>query len=404
MAQSNLDIKYLILGAGPSGLSFAHTLKSLGEESFIIIEKEPIAGGLCRSEEVDGGPVDIGGGHFLDMKRKEVLDILFQFMPLSEWQEHARVSKIKIRGREIDYPLEANLWQLPVADQIDFLESIAEAGCIRGLPVPESFEGWISWKLGDLIAKEYMVPYNRKIWSINLNELNISWLHKLPRVSFRETLQSCLTGRAFGSIPAHKTFLYPKHYGYGEVWRRMGEALGNRLVTSTPVTSIDIANRIVNSKYKAEKIISTIPWTEWPKIADVPESINAQIFKLWYVSIDIDYHTETLSNNAHWVYDPDESVPYHRILLRNNFGRGRRGQWTETNVKRSTVTRGWRYRNKYAYPLNTKKKPNAITEILSWANDNNIVGLGRWGTWEHINSDIAVSLGIAKAKQIKAEE
>lgn len=58
MAQSNLDIKYLILGAGPSGLSFAHTLKSLGEESFIIIEKEPIAGGLCRSEEVDGGPVD----------------------------------------------------------------------------------------------------------------------------------------------------------------------------------------------------------------------------------------------------------------------------------------------------------------------------------------------------------
>src|ERR1700747_1807062 len=101
--------RYVILGAGPSGLAFAHSLRLAGENSFVILEKEAEVGGLCRSREVDGKPLDIGGGHFLDLKRKDVLDLLFRFMPREEWEEHRRVSKIRIRGKEVDYPLEANL-------------------------------------------------------------------------------------------------------------------------------------------------------------------------------------------------------------------------------------------------------------------------------------------------------
>ncbi len=392
--------KYIILGAGPSGLSFAHTLKQLGEDSFLILENESVAGGLCRSEEVDGAPLDIGGGHFLDVKRKEVLEFLFQFLPLSEWREYSRISKIKIRGTEIDYPLEANLWQLPISDQVDFLESIAQAGCVRGLPMPESFEQWISWKLGDRIAEEYMLPYNHKIWSIDLNELGTYWLYKLPDVSFRETLQSCLEGKPAGTLPAHGTFLYPKKFGYGEVWKRMGEALGDHLLTSTPVTSIDIANGIVNGTFKAEKIITTIPWTIWPEIADVPVSIQEQISKLHHVSIDVNYYPETLPTDAHWIYDPDETLAHHRILCRSNFCEGSKGYWTETNATRATENKGWRSRSEYAYPLNTREKPEAIATICSWAEQNGIVGLGRWGTWEHMNSDIAVSMGINAAKNL----
>jgi protoporphyrinogen oxidase len=389
--------KYIILGAGPSGLSYAHTLKKTGEESFLVIEKEAIGGGLCRSEIVDGISLDIGGGHFLDVKRQEVMDLLFEFLPRSEWQEYSRISKIKIRGTEIDYPLESNLWQLPINDQIDFLESIAQAGCVRGLPTPESFEKWISWKLGDRIADEYMLPYNRKIWSTDLNELGTYWLYKLPDVSFRDTLQSCLESKPVGSLPAHGTFLYPKNHGYGEVWKRMGNALGEHLITSTPVTSIDIVNKVVNGMFKAEKIISTIPWTLWPAITDVPESIQGEISKLRHVSIDVDYHPETLPTEAHWIYDPDESLAHHRILCRSNFCEAGKGYWTETNATRAIEAKGWRYRNEYAYPLNTRDKPEAIDEICLWAELHGIIGLGRWGTWEHMNSDVAVSMGITAA-------
>ena len=391
--------RWIILGAGPSGLSFAHALRDCGETSFLVIEKEPVAGGLCRSDDVDGSPIDIGGGHFLDIKRSEALDLLFRFMPRSEWREYMRISTIMFRGKEIDYPFEANLWQLPPDDQIAFLESIAQAGCVRGETMPETFEGWIVWKLGQRIATEYMLPYNRKIWSTDLNRLGTYWLHKLPDVSFRESLRSCLEGRPHGALPAHERFLYPKKYGYGELWKRMGEMLGDQLLTNTPVESINVHNRVVNGHYRGETIITTIPWTIWPRIADV-SPVSHEISKLQHISIDIDYYPHAAESKAHWIYEPDETLAYHRALYRTNFCKGSRGYWTETNSRRSGRIDTWRHRNEYAYPLNTRDKPETIKKILSWAKQHSIIGLGRWGTWEHMNSDVAVSLAMTAANKL----
>lgn len=77
-------VNYLILGAGPSGLTLAHRLKEQGETSYLLLEKEEEAGGLCRSVCVDGNPLDLGGGHFLDVRRPNVTEFLFQFNRLSE--------------------------------------------------------------------------------------------------------------------------------------------------------------------------------------------------------------------------------------------------------------------------------------------------------------------------------
>ena len=77
-------MKYLILGAGPAGLSVANKLMQNGENDFLVLERETTAGGLCRSVVVDGSPFDIGGGHFLDVRRPKVNEFLFGFMPEEE--------------------------------------------------------------------------------------------------------------------------------------------------------------------------------------------------------------------------------------------------------------------------------------------------------------------------------
>ena len=208
-------VKYLILGAGPAGLSFANCLKQKGEESFLLLEKEAEAGGLCRSADVDGAPLDIGGGHFLDVQRPEVNRFLFGFMPEEEWNRHERDSRISFDGGYIGHPFEANIWQMAPGRQREYLESIANAGCNRGEKKPEEFIDWIYWKLGKRIAEDYMLPYNEKMFGRDLNALGTYWLEKLPNVSYEETRKSCEERRAYGKQPGHARFYYPKKYGYG---------------------------------------------------------------------------------------------------------------------------------------------------------------------------------------------
>ncbi len=396
--------KFVIIGAGPSGLSFANALMNLGipSSNFLLLEKNIDVGGLCRSEMVDGAPLDIGGGHFLDVKRKNVLEFLFKFMPQEEWILHDRISKIRIRGAEVDHPLEANLWQFPVEVQIDYLESIAQAGCVSGDQEPLSFAKWITWKFGERISKDYMLPYNRKIWSMDPDVLGTYWLYKLPNVSFRDTLLSCLEAKPMGSLPAHGKFLYPKEFGYGEVWRRMGESLEDSLITNYKINSIDINNRIINNEFQYETLITSIPWVNWKQYCMLPSEIIEAIELLKNASINVDYRPETLDNKSHWIYEPNESISYHRMLLRSNFVNGSTGYWTETNAQRSPklLKNDIRFHNEFAYPINTIEKPKAVKKILEWAKNYSIIGVGRWGTWEHMNSDVAVDQALQLADKL----
>ncbi len=380
----------------------AAALLRAGCDSIVLLEKEAEAGGLCRSVMVDGSPLDIGGGHFLDLRRQRVLDFLFSYMPREEWQLFDRIAKARIRGVEVDHPLEGNLWQLPAGDQLDFLESIARAGSVQGTPEPDRFEEWIAWKLGDRIAEEYMLPYNRKIWSLPLSLLGSDWMHKLPSVSFRDTLQSCLERKSGGALPAHGRFLYPRSHGYGEVWSRMASSLGDRLCCGYTLRSIDVEQRTLDGAIEADVIINTIPWPVWSRLATLPESVQVAIDDLVHTRILVDYNPEVLPSQAHWIYEPDETLPYHRQLLRHNFVSGARGHWTETNATRGQPTTGVRFENDYAYPVSTAKKSKAMATILDWARMQSIVGLGRWGTWEHINSDVAVDLALTCATDLLA--
>ncbi len=342
----------------------------------------------------------MGGGHFLDLKRPEVLDFLFNFLPKEEWQEYQRVAKIRLPAGEIDHPIEANLWQLPLHHQVDYLESIARAGATGGVANPESFEPWITWKLGVRISEDYMLPYNRKIWSIPLDEIGTEWMHKLPSVSFRECLESCLSRVPGGTLSAHGRFLYPKRFGYGEVWRRMGDALGDQLRLGCPIERIDVEARVVNGFVEADWLVNTIPWPAWLGATALPTEVRDAIQKLQHVSIDVDHVAEDIHPAAHWLYEPSPAVSWHRALCRSNFFPGARGGWTETNARRAGSLTGWRHRNDYAYPIATHSRTGAMSRIVEWASARRIVPLGRWGKWEHMNSDVAVAEALALAGKL----
>lgn len=394
-------MRFLILGAGPAGLTVANRLKQIGEGNFLVLEKETEAGGLCRSIDVDGFPFDVGGGHFLDVRRPNVNKFLFSFMPEEEWNKYDRNSCIMVNNNIINYPIEANIWQMQIEDQVEYLKSIAVAGCNLGIKMPEDFVDWIYWKLGQKIAKDYMIPYNQKMFCKALNELGTYWLEKLPNVSFEETLLSCLTKKAYGTQPGHTQFYYPKKYGYGELWLRMAEEIKGNIEYNKPVKKIDFSSKTVvtddGQKYQADIIITTIPWMEFEIIKGMPEEIKASLKTLKFNSIQTKYFDENLKTSCQWMYCPDLKLSYHRILVRHNFCHGSKGYWTETNserIKMEKTDNNFCYMNQYAYPLNTRAKPQIMKRLLSWSKKQGIIGLGRWGEHQHYNSDVTVDLAL----------
>ena len=403
-------MKYLILGAGPSGLTLANRLKQMGETSFFVLEKEKEAGGLCRSAQVDGSPFDIGGGHFLDVRRPKVNEFLFQFMPEEEWDKFDRDSRIAVNGDVISHPIEANIWQMKLENQVEYLKSIAVAGCNLKEEMPQEFVSWPYWKLGDKIAENYMIPYNQKMFGEDLNQLGTYWLEKLPNVSFEETLLSCLTKKAYGEQPGHAQFFYPKKYGYGELWLRMAEEIKGQIKYDASVHAIDFDTNTVTTKegetYSADVIISTIPWMEFAKITGMPQELKEKIGHLKYSSVQTAYFPDNLDTEAQWVYYPDPELSYHRILVRHNFCNGSKGYWTECNSTRvdETTESTFQYMNQYAYPLNTIGKPEIMKELLEWAKTRRVYGLGRWGEHQHYNSDLVVELALKMAEELNSAQ
>ena len=401
-------MKYLILGAGPAGLTVANRLKQVGVSDFLVLEKENEAGGLCRSKDVDGSAFDIGGGHFLDVRRPNVNAFLFGFMPEKEWDKYERDSRIVVNGNVVNHPIEANIWQMKLEDQVEYLKSIAVAGCNVGAQMPEDFVDWIYWKLGSKVAEDYMIPYNQKMFSKELNQLGTYWLEKLPNVSFEETLLSCLTKKAYGTQPGHTQFYYPKKYGYGELWLRMADSIKGQIEYNKTVKAIDFTTRTVTTadgmSYRADKIITTIPWLEFDEITGMPDDIRESIHELKFSSIQTEYYPENLDTPCQWIYYPDPRLSYHRILVRHNFCPNSRGYWTETNSERIGMEEPndhFKYMNQYAYPLNTIKKPAIMKHLLSWSKEHDVIGLGRWGEHQHYNSDVTVDLALKLVESLR---
>jgi len=71
--------KIVIIGAGLTGLSAAYHLEKRGFSDYLLFEKEPSVGGLCRSVQQDGFTFDYTG-HLLhtsdDYFRSLIQDIV----------------------------------------------------------------------------------------------------------------------------------------------------------------------------------------------------------------------------------------------------------------------------------------------------------------------------------------
>jgi protoporphyrinogen oxidase len=392
-----MTFDYIVIGAGISGVTAARLLQLTGFDRVAVLEAAPVAGGLCRTRTFRGHVLDLGGGHFLCTKFPEVYRFIFDHLPKTEFNFFERVSRIAIEGHEVDYPLESNIWQLPPELCAEYLVGIAQNGEARGAPAPTNFESWSRWKLGDRITDRYMLPYNRKIWGVDASEMDIDWLHKIPRLDVRQITRACLTRRSDrAQMPSHSGFYYPKAGGFQRIFDAIAEPVKDRIITGCPVTSIERRGDIliVNGLYRTRAIINTAPWHLLSDSPIFDVEARAAIAHLRHNQIVVSLHEKPYSTNAHWLYEPDESLRHHRSFFINNFAphSAPHGYYQETNLKRWQAGHGELHCeiNRHAYPVPTLGWAGAIDRVLRHCAAFGVHGLGRWGQWQYFNSDVCI--------------
>ena len=385
------EYDYILLGGGISSLTFGRLLQQHTNKSFLILEKESEVGGLCRSKNIEGNHVDIGGGHFLYSKHQKVYDFVFEHVPESNFTKYDRITKIAIHDTFIDYPIENNIWQLSPDLQYKYLTSVIDALSIESDPT--NFRLWILKNLGKEIADNYLMPYNNKVWGNTGDLMSVDWLYKIPNVDLKKIVRSIIYKESKGDYPSHEYYYYPKQGGFQIITDSIYGKVKDHVVLNEAITKLEYViekgHWVINNKFVSKIVINTVAWTALRNTLTHPKINN-----LKNNSIVVSLKEKDYNNNWHWCYMPDDKLPYHREFYINNYCTNNANKCVahETNVNR-WVDDGknlFSHNNEYAYPIPTIDYKKDIKEILEYYEKLNMIGLGRWGTWEYHNSDVCI--------------
>ncbi|MFH1784741.1 MAG: FAD-dependent oxidoreductase [bacterium] len=438
--------KVIIAGAGLTGLSTAYHLQLAGRGkdslSCEVFEASKVAGGLCASVKKDGFTFDYTG-HILHL-RNDYTRKLARELLRNNYKSHRRNSWIFSKDTYTQYPFQANTYGLPTSVIKECVLGFVQAMCSSRKstsPKRNSFYGWIMTTFGAGIARNFMIPYNQKLWTVHPRFLTCDWMGGfVPRPSLEEVLRGAL-GHQEKSFGYNADFIYPKEEGI----KALPDAFLERIPPvrfNSEITSIDIKKKLIEvnkrNMYEFDKFVSTLPLPELiTRIKRVPARVKKAAGLLRcnsVLNINLGVTRKGISDK-HWVYFPEKDYLFYRVGFPMNFApslvpRGASSLYTEIayNSHASKFIPGSRYRLpgdlgkvirkvkqdlvkagilkssdkiittnvldiKHAYVLYDKNRNKSVDIIMKFLNDNDICSVGRYGGWQYLTMEDAILEG-----------
>lgn len=307
------NVKYLIIGAGISGLAAAH---ALGDD-YLIIEKENEVGGYCRTIRKDGFVWDYAG-HFFHFKTEKYRDLFLKNTPPEDIIVQDKRTSILYKGELIDYPFQMNIHQLPKEEFIDCLYDLFQR---EEKPDYESFQDMLYGKFGRSIVEKFLRPYNEKLYACDLRTLDKDAMGRFfPYADIPQIIANMKKGE---NASYNASFLYPRN-GAGSFMDVLYRQLDpERVRLGCTVKSVDLEKKTAlldsGETIGYETLINTMPLNLFLRHTGRKQDA-ALAEKLSYNKVLVfNLGFEKKSDfKEHWIYVPESEANYYRIGFYDN--------------------------------------------------------------------------------------
>jgi protoporphyrinogen oxidase/glycosyltransferase involved in cell wall biosynthesis len=456
----------VIIGGGPTGLSAAY---HLGADTLLLDRNESI-GGWCRSI-VDNGFTFDYAGHIMFSNDPYVLKMYEVLLGDNvHWQN--REAWVYSKNVYTRYPFQGALYGLPpkvitecvmgaieARYGVDDDAAAAEASqiddcCADGTTdvcntdksvkgEVKNFEQFIYKVWGKGIGKHFAIPYNRKIWTVPLTEMETSWLGgRVPLPNLEEIIAGALEPVAKPMGP-NARFGYPLKGGFQALMNGFLPHIKGKLELNADVVKVLPREHIValrdGRRFRYDDLISTMPLPELIKAIgdEAPEEVRAAAKGLRHVSIRcVNIGIDRVATDKHWIYYPEDSI-FHRIFVQGNASPGCNapggfgftceisyspykplpvdGEELIARViedcrkvgmiqEGDTILAANQVDMPYAYVLYDHNRARNVELCKSWLKQFDITLAGRYSEWEYYNSDHALLAGKKAAEAVGVDE
>lgn len=307
------QVKYLIIGAGISGLTAANYLK----KDYLLIEKENEPGGYCRTIH-RGDYVWDYAGHFFHFKTDEFRRLFHENIPEQDIISQTKRTKILYKGQLVDYPFQTNIHQLEKQEFIDCLYDLFQR---KEKTEYSDFLDMLYGKFGKSIVEKFLKPYNEKLYACDLHQLDKDAMGRF--FPYADIPQIIANMKREQDSSYNSTFLYPRN-GAGSfldvLYRRL-DATKVRL--GCTLTRVDAERKLAytdgGEEISFEYLINTAPLNHFLAMlgTDAALELNGRLSYNKVLVFNLGFSKKS-AFKEHWIYVPDKDVNYYRIGFYDN--------------------------------------------------------------------------------------
>lgn len=310
------SVRTLIVGAGVSGLATAAALSARGDDDYLVLEGDAAIGGYCKTVRRSGFVWD-WSGHFFHFKHADIEAWLRERMPGQRIRTVEKRSFIRYAGRDVDFPFQKNIHQLPFDEFVDCLHDLYFARHGATAATETNFKEMLYARFGRAICEKFLVPYNEKLYACDLAALDRDAMGRFfPHADVADVIRNM---KAPDNASYNATFTYPEG-GAIEYVRALASAVRpDGVALQEPVVAIDLERKVARTpsrRLRFERLVSSAPFPRLLDLCGLPWDASVYTWnKVLVFNLGFDRKGPTA---PHWMYFPSRERCFYRVGFYDN--------------------------------------------------------------------------------------